>query len=52
LGFASVGPGKGPLSRGQDCPCAKVADDDYKVLTVPFLQGLKEAGYVEVSIGI
>ena len=23
------------------------ADDDYKIVTVPFLQGLKEAGYVE-----
>jgi putative ABC transport system substrate-binding protein len=23
------------------------ADDDYKNITVPFLQGLKEAGYVE-----
>jgi putative ABC transport system substrate-binding protein len=23
------------------------ADDDYKNLTVPFLQGLKESGYVE-----
>ena len=23
------------------------ADDDYKNLTIPFLQGLKEAGYVE-----
>ena len=23
------------------------ADDDYKNVTVPFLQGLKEAGYVE-----
>ena len=23
------------------------ADDDYKNLTVPFLQGLKEAGYVD-----
>jgi len=26
---------------------AQSADDDYKNLTVPFLQGLKEAGYVE-----
>ena len=23
------------------------ADDDYKTVTVPFLQGLKETGYVE-----
>jgi putative ABC transport system substrate-binding protein len=23
------------------------ADDDYKIVTVPFLQGLKETGYVE-----
>ena len=23
------------------------ADDDYKIITVPFLQGLKEAGYVD-----
>jgi putative ABC transport system substrate-binding protein len=23
------------------------ADDDYKNFTIPFLQGLKEAGYVE-----
>jgi putative ABC transport system substrate-binding protein len=22
-------------------------DDDYKIITVPFLQGLKETGYVE-----
>ena len=26
---------------------AQSADDDYKNFTVPFLQGLKEAGYVE-----
>jgi putative ABC transport system substrate-binding protein len=26
---------------------AQSADDDYKNLTIPFLQGLKEAGYVE-----
>jgi putative ABC transport system substrate-binding protein len=26
---------------------AQSADDDYKIATVPFLQGLKEAGYVE-----
>jgi putative tryptophan/tyrosine transport system substrate-binding protein len=25
---------------------AQSADDDYKIVTVPFLQGLKEAGYV------
>jgi putative ABC transport system substrate-binding protein len=26
---------------------AQSADDDYKIRIVPFLQGLKEAGYVE-----
>ena len=26
---------------------AQSADDDYKNITVPFLQGLKETGYVE-----
>jgi putative tryptophan/tyrosine transport system substrate-binding protein len=26
---------------------AQSADDDYKTITVPFLQGLKETGYVE-----
>ena len=26
---------------------SQFADDDYKSVTVPFLQGLKEAGYVE-----
>ena len=26
---------------------AQSADDDYKIATVPFLQGLKKAGYVE-----
>jgi putative tryptophan/tyrosine transport system substrate-binding protein len=26
---------------------AQSADDDYKNVTVPFLQGLKETGYVE-----
>jgi putative ABC transport system substrate-binding protein len=26
---------------------AQSADDDYKIITVPFLRGLKEAGYVE-----
>jgi putative ABC transport system substrate-binding protein len=26
---------------------AQSADDDYKNMTVPFLQGLKETGYVE-----
>src|SRR5262249_4862333 len=25
----------------------QLADDDYKIVTVPFLRGLKEAGYVE-----
>jgi putative ABC transport system substrate-binding protein len=26
---------------------AQSVDDDYKIITVPFLQGLKETGYVE-----
>ena len=26
---------------------AQSADDDYKIITVPFLQGLKETGYID-----
>jgi putative tryptophan/tyrosine transport system substrate-binding protein len=51
LGSAAVWP---LAARAQQAPLpvigylsAQSADDDYKNITVPFLQGLKEAGYVE-----
>ena len=44
-----------PLAAGAQQPAVPVigflspqsADDEYKNITVPFLQGLKETGYVE-----
>src|SRR4249919_2216893 len=50
-----VGAAAWPLSARAQQPAVPVvgflsgqsADDDYKNFTVPFLQGLKEAGYVE-----
>jgi putative ABC transport system substrate-binding protein len=51
LGSAAAWP---VVGRGQQATvpvigylAAQSADDDYKNITVPFLQGLKEAGYVE-----
>src|SRR6516162_2369514 len=51
LGSAAAWP---VVARAQQAPMPVIgflspqsADDDYKIIIVPFLQGLKEAGYIE-----
>jgi putative tryptophan/tyrosine transport system substrate-binding protein len=53
--IAGLGAAAWPLAARAQQPAVPVigylgsqsADDDYKNFTIPFLQGLKEAGYVE-----
>jgi putative ABC transport system substrate-binding protein len=44
LGSAAAWPN---VARAQQYLGSQSADDEYKNRTVPFLQGLQEAGYVE-----
>jgi hypothetical protein len=46
-GVAGGGAGAAAGAASDRVILTQSADDDYKNITVPFLQGLKEAGYVE-----
>ena len=46
-GVAGGGAGAAAGDSGDRAPQPQSAEDDYENRTVPFLQGLKETGYVE-----